>query len=218
MRNVSFMLIIIMALFFVKKDGHLKELVSNVLLYISAINILFLFILLLMKVNFDKYFTYFHVIFFNNDLWELNPNTDILVQMLPENFFYDTAVKAVFYFMISLVVLGLSGLCFVKKCDIQLNNYVKDYIKGDMSMHNIAKITFSEKEKKELEQYKEGLLGYLKVLDEFDGNSAYIKIEGVENGTITKLDTLRDDKVEDSLSREDIFKNAPKIKDGFFAI
>jgi aspartyl/glutamyl-tRNA(Asn/Gln) amidotransferase C subunit len=218
LRNVSFMLIIIMALFFVKKDGHWKELVSNVLLYISAINILFLFILLLMKVNFDKYFTYFHVIFFNNDLWELNPNTDILVQMLPENFFYDTAVKAVFYFMISLVVLGLSGLCFVKKCDIQLNNYVKDYIKGDMSMHNIAKITFSEKEKKELEQYKEGLLGYLKVLDEFDGNSAYIKIEGVENGTITKLDTLRDDKVEDSLSREDIFKNAPKIKDGFFAI
>jgi integral membrane protein (TIGR01906 family) len=178
LRNVSFMLIIIMALFFVKKDGHWKELVSNVLLYISAINILFLFILLLMKVNFDKYFTYFHVIFFNNDLWELNPNTDILVQMLPENFFYDTAVKAVFYFMISLVVLGLSGLCFVKKCDIQLNNYVKDYIKGDMSMHNIAKITFSEKEKKELEQYKEGLLGYLKVLDEFDGNSAYIKIEG----------------------------------------
>ncbi|MGB4313014.1 MAG: TIGR01906 family membrane protein, partial [Natronincolaceae bacterium] len=121
LRNVSFMLIIIMALFFVKKDGHWKELVSNVLLYISAINILFLFILLLMKVNFDKYFTYFHVIFFNNDLWELNPNTDILVRMLPENFFYDTAVKAVFYFMISLVVLGLSGLCFVKKCDIQLN-------------------------------------------------------------------------------------------------
>lgn len=66
----------------------------------------------------------------------------------PGKLFYDTAVKAVFYFMISLVVLGLSGLCFVKKCDIQLNNYVKDYIKGDMSMHNIAKITFSEKEKR----------------------------------------------------------------------
>ena len=218
LRNVSFMLFIIMALFFIKEDRHWKKLISNVLLYISAINMLFLFILLLMKINFNRYFTYFHIILFNNDLWELNPNTDILVQMLPESFFYDTAVKTVFYFMTSLVVLGLSGLCFVKKCDIQLNNYVKDYIKGDMSMHNIAKITFSEKEKKELEQYKEGLLGYLKVLDEFDGNSAYIKIEGVENGTITKLDTLRDDKVEDSLSREDIFKNAPKIKDGFFAI
>lgn len=218
LRNASFMLFIIIALFLIKKDRHWKKLISNVLLYISAINMLFLFILLLMKINFNRYFTYFHIILFNNDLWELNPNTDILVQMLPESFFYDTAVKTIFYFMTSLVVLSLSGLCFIKKCDIQLNNYVKDYIKGDMSMHNIAKITLSEKEKKELEQYKEGLLNYLNILDEFDANSAHIRVEGVENNTVPKLDTLRDDRVEDSLSREDLFKNAPKIKDGFFAI
>lgn len=218
LRNVSFVLFIIIALFFIKKDRHWKKLVSNVLLYISAINILFLFILLLMKINFNKYFTYFHVIFFNNDLWELNPNTDILVQMLPENFFYDTAVRTVFYFMTSLAVLGLPGLYFIKKCDIQLNSYVKKYIKGDISMHNIAKIRLDEREKRELEQYKKGLLSYLEILDEFDVNSAHMKIEGVENNTISKLDTLRDDKVEDSLRREDVFKNAPKIKDGFFAI
>ena len=37
--------------------------------------------------DFNKYFTYFHYIFFTNDLWLLNPETDLLIQMLPKSFF-----------------------------------------------------------------------------------------------------------------------------------
>ena len=97
-RNVSLVLFIIMALFFIKKDKHWKKSISNTLLYTSVINIAFLIILLvLMKTDFNRYFNYFHIIFFDNDLWILGPNTDILVQMFPEGFFYDTAVKIVLF-------------------------------------------------------------------------------------------------------------------------
>lgn len=52
--------------------------------------------------DFNKYFTYFHHIFFTNDLWLLNPNTDLLIQMLPEEFFISIAIR-----------IGVSFLGFV---------------------------------------------------------------------------------------------------------
>lgn len=114
LRNAGAVLFVIIGLFLIRKDKQRKKSISNTLLYTAVLNILFLLILLLLiKIDFNRYFTYFHIIFFDNDLWKLNPNTDVLIQMLPEGFFYDTAVKIVFYFVTSLIILGLSGLYFV---------------------------------------------------------------------------------------------------------
>lgn len=41
--------------------------------------------------DFDRAFTVFHHLFFDNDLWILNPRTDLLVNIVPEPFFMDTA-------------------------------------------------------------------------------------------------------------------------------
>lgn len=62
--------------------------------------------------------------------------------------------------------------------------YAQKYIKGDVSMHNIAKIRLDEKEKEKIEQYKRELLDYLKILDEFDMNSTYEKTENAENNGV----------------------------------
>ncbi|HZJ76555.1 MAG TPA: hypothetical protein VFC70_02490 [Oscillospiraceae bacterium] len=43
-------------------------------------------------------------------------------------------------------------------------------------MYNIAKIKLNKNEKEELGKYREGLLNYLKILDEFDADSTYKKI------------------------------------------
>ncbi|MBC7960375.1 MAG: DUF1461 domain-containing protein, partial [Vallitaleaceae bacterium] len=51
-------------------------------------------------INFDKYFTLFHTTFFNNDLWLLDPDTDILINMVPEIFFFTTAMLVVVVFAI----------------------------------------------------------------------------------------------------------------------
>ena len=52
---------------------------------------------ILLLIDFNKYFTIFHLLFFDNDLWILDPSKEILVNMVPENFFFTTA----------LIILGL---------------------------------------------------------------------------------------------------------------
>jgi integral membrane protein (TIGR01906 family) len=46
---------------------------------------------LLAALDFSRYFVLFHEVFFDNDLWLLDPEKEILIQMLPEGFFRDTA-------------------------------------------------------------------------------------------------------------------------------
>jgi len=67
-------------------------------------------LLLLMAIDFYKYFTYFHEIFFTNDLWLLNPKTDILIQMLPLEFFSSIAYKVVGFFIVELLALFSTGI------------------------------------------------------------------------------------------------------------
>lgn len=59
--------------------------------------------------NFSKYFVIFHHIFFDNDLWILDPATDMLINIVPEGFFMDTAARIGLLFGISSAVLF--GLC-----------------------------------------------------------------------------------------------------------
>lgn len=48
---------------------------------------------LIVSGNFDRYFVVFHHLFFDNDLWILDPAKDNLINLLPEGFFSDTALR-----------------------------------------------------------------------------------------------------------------------------
>ena len=61
----------------------------------------------LISTDFTKYFTTFHHIFFDNDDWLLNPKTDLLINIVPEGFFRDTA------FMIAVLFLGVCLLVWL---------------------------------------------------------------------------------------------------------
>lgn len=61
--------------------------------------------------DFNKYFTIFHHIFFTNDLWLLNPNTDLLIQMLPEEFFMMIASRIVVFFIAFLSII--QGIAYI---------------------------------------------------------------------------------------------------------
>lgn len=70
--------------------------------------------------NFNSSFTMFHELFFSNDLWLLDPETDLMIQMLPENFFMDMAMKIGIYFIVSLLVIAVVSalyLAFTKEVD-----------------------------------------------------------------------------------------------------
>lgn len=68
----------------------------------------------IISTDFTKYFVIFHQIFFNNDLWLLDPRTDLLINIVPEPFFVDTAARIALTFGISVAVLFL--LCLFWLC------------------------------------------------------------------------------------------------------
>lgn len=56
--------------------------------YISIISIITPVIFsIVVSINFNFFFTIFHKIFFNNDKWIFDPNTDPIINILPEEFF-----------------------------------------------------------------------------------------------------------------------------------
>ena len=61
-------------------------------------------------IDFDTTFTLFHQIFFNNDLWQLDYRTDLLMNIVPESFSYDVALRTILYFGIAWIVLLMIGL------------------------------------------------------------------------------------------------------------
>lgn len=61
----------------------------------------------LIALNWDAFFVTFHHIFFNNDYWLFNPDTDPVITILPDTFFLHEAI------LILLCVLFGSLLCFL---------------------------------------------------------------------------------------------------------
>lgn len=57
--------------------------------------------------NFNKYFTIFHEIFFDNDLWIFDPAEDYMIRMLPEVFFFDFVIRIGSFFVSGLIFLGI---------------------------------------------------------------------------------------------------------------
>ncbi len=63
---------------------------------------------LIISTDFTRYFILFHHIFFDNDLWMLDPSTDMLINIVPEGFFMDTAGRIAAAFCgASLLLFGI---------------------------------------------------------------------------------------------------------------
>lgn len=64
----------------------------------------------IISTDFNKYFVIFHHIFFDNDLWILDPRTDMLINIVPEPFFMDTALRIGLTFGICVLVIFVLSL------------------------------------------------------------------------------------------------------------
>lgn len=107
-RNISLILLVlsIIAITFRDRRSLGQALIVSSILSLGSMILLSL----LMYIDFNKYFTYFHEMFFSNDLWLLDPKTDVLIQMLPLEFFYSMATKIAIIFIIELIIVILLGL------------------------------------------------------------------------------------------------------------
>lgn len=57
--------------------------------------------------NFDAMFLLFHELFFDNDLWIFDPNTDYMIRMLPEGLFFDFVFRIGSFFLIGMGMISL---------------------------------------------------------------------------------------------------------------
>ncbi|EPR36291.1 Integral membrane protein [Enterobacter ludwigii] len=59
----------------------------------------------IISTDFTRYFILFHHIFFKNDLWVLDPSTDMLINIVPEGFFRDTVILIGFIYLFSILLI-----------------------------------------------------------------------------------------------------------------
>lgn len=65
--------------------------------------------------DFDSFWTIFHQLFFNNDLWLLNPATDRLIVMMPLELFQALVFRIVSVFLVILASIYIGVMNYGKK-------------------------------------------------------------------------------------------------------
>lgn len=67
-------------------------------------------------INFDRSFTIFHKIFFNNDYWLLDVNSDPIINIMPQEFFFHSAMFIIILLILaSLISYGIYRLILSRK-------------------------------------------------------------------------------------------------------
>ena len=70
-------------------------------------------------IDFTAFFTFFHEVFFTNDLWLFDPATDYMIRMLPEGFFADIALRIVSLFVV--LIMLISGICLLYRRKVSVD-------------------------------------------------------------------------------------------------
>lgn len=66
-------------------------------------------------IDFDACFTKFHLIFFDNDLWLMDPRKCLMINIMPEGFFFDAAIRIAVLFLAMTLVMGVCCVICLKK-------------------------------------------------------------------------------------------------------
>ncbi|NLL51153.1 MAG: TIGR01906 family membrane protein [Peptococcaceae bacterium] len=117
MRALGIALFLMFMMFTFKLSGNqfVRNLAKGYLIAGSVCLVLFIFLITMILKDFSGFWMQFHYLFFNNDLWLLNPETDILIQMLPQQFFYDLVVRILGLFLVETIILAIMSGIGVKK-------------------------------------------------------------------------------------------------------
>ncbi len=116
-RNIKYiaLVVILFCLHLLLKNKNTIVLAKSFLYGLFINHILLAVVGILAYIDFNKYFTYFHLLFFENDLWILNPKTDLMIQMLPENFFSGMALNIMLSFLFYITLIQIVSYLYIKK-------------------------------------------------------------------------------------------------------
>jgi len=96
------LLVLFLAIY--KDKRYLRELLAGIKYVFLVLALMIMGIGALLITDFNKYFTIFHELFFSNDLWLLDPQTDVLINMVPEIFFFTTAMLVMIIFIVMIII------------------------------------------------------------------------------------------------------------------
>lgn len=108
-RNVSVVLLMLLLLSLL----WLRNLSRGARGYLSGSVVIFGLLLIggiLAALDFTHYFTLFHLLTFDNDLWLLNPATEYLIRMVPESFFMAAALRIALFTVGKFALAGIVAL------------------------------------------------------------------------------------------------------------
>ena len=112
LRRISLGLIVACVILLLLLKADIRRVLPKMIRIGSALFFAVLAVLAsIISTDFNQYFIMFHHIFFNNDLWMLNPDTDLLINIVPEPFFMDTAARIAMTYGVS--VLTVFAICFI---------------------------------------------------------------------------------------------------------
>jgi len=108
-RNVSVVVLMLLLLFLL----WLRNLSRGASGYLYGSAVIFGLLLIggiLAALDFTRYFTLFHLLTFDNDLWLLNPATEYLIRMVPEPFFMAAALRIAILTVGKFALIGIVAL------------------------------------------------------------------------------------------------------------
>ncbi len=106
LRTVCLVAAVVLILILIVTKADWKYLIPRA--YSVAVGVFLGIIVLLaiaFSIDFTRCFTIFHRIFFTNDLWLFDPDTDYMIRMLPEGFFSDMVIRIGLTFVVMLILL-----------------------------------------------------------------------------------------------------------------
>ena len=107
----SFLFLVLVLLAYIR-GGVTRALARGWIATIIVFGVLFAVFGVYMAIDFDRAFLQFHMMFFSNDFWILDPSYEVLIQMLPEDFFMSIANGVVLWAAACLVAVtaGAAGV------------------------------------------------------------------------------------------------------------
>jgi integral membrane protein (TIGR01906 family) len=95
---------VLIGLFFWNKKSCFRDLKTGWYLAAGLFLLFVAFIAIWCVADFNGFWMQFHYVFFDNDLFLLDPNTSIMINMFPESFFFDIVIGVI---VISVAVYAL---------------------------------------------------------------------------------------------------------------
>lgn len=117
LRLISIIVVVVSLLYLWLYDKHIPWFaLSSAFVKISVLFLMFFaFLGIWAYVDFNAFWTMFHEVCFTNDLWLLNPATDLMINLFPSPVFSALVFKILFSFLCPFIGLFIGAIVYMKK-------------------------------------------------------------------------------------------------------